>query len=1012
MKQVYLAGLMIIVLVSSANATVYEDAEDGRTDGWIASSGANVSNVYDDSKASRVIQLESNTYKYYRINTPNSHGAKSIKWDIKLDYPFYIYIQVTTTKGNRQLYYNAINRDYGVTSSGIHHGLGTNAIDNNWHTFERNIEADIQEADSGNQLISINSFKIRAIDKAYVDNIILTGGGNVGVAPTASAGADQTVTVGDAVSLDGSASSDSDGSIVSYVWKENGTTLSTNSSFTKNDFTVGRHTITLTVTDNDGLTASDTVDVTVDTVSGVAPTANAGADKSVTEGDAVTLNANGSNDSDGNIVSYVWKENGTTLSTNSSFTKSDFAVGRHTITLLVTDDDGMTDSDTVMVTVNAASGTAPIANAGTDKVTTVGSSVTLDASASRDSDGSIVSYVWKENGTILSTNSSFTKSDFAVGRHTITLLVTDDDGMTDSDTVVVTVNDSSSPISIVIPPAPDTHGAESVYSLPNILANNNPTFASPLEGTYGRASYHIYHPDISHDSGSGSVELKGHAWSKGLRTYNFYAEAHKKYLLSGYMKVKDFSFGQNVYFFVTGCEKSGMYWNVSKEDQWEEILVQFVPKTTGNHKLYMFTYNRSYSTDYDSNGIFPNGVHSDASNLDTRPKVFLDDLKIVQTNKIIPREPRKLKKPFNGSYIHVDGLGNFSVKDGSGWKSIFPKMIYRNSGTGNREFRQYAAYANYGFNGIMDIRRKSQVEYALNVGLKYFGVVYRCDSSLATGSTFYNETTNLIDYINNDIGKPYSVLFHNFDNEDSALQNYTCRNNFAHFVNNTDKDLVDPTKRARPIYYLNGHPGIARVSNNDNRVEMDITGSYVADQVRPKVAIPRPHATLEILDKAHNQVAPVTMIQLQTYLGDKLIPSLFYGIIQGGKGVSVWRDGGDFAKFQTMPWAPKIKEVFNKVDQMLPIIREAYWTTWSADIANKTQTTINIGTRNHNGNGYLILSSHSDVDETITVNLTGITASSVEDYFTHAHVANVSNGSFTTTIGHGNNGFLVLKINP
>ena len=930
MKQVYLTVLMIIVLVSSAaDAAVYEDAEDGLTNGWILSSGVDISNIYDTSKASRVIKFESSKYKYYRINIPNSNGAKSIKWDMKLNAGFYVYINVATSKGNKQLYYNAINRDYGTTSSGIHHGLGSSATNGTWHTFERNIEADIQDADSSNHLLSINWFKIRATGEVYVDNIITSGGGdNPLSAPTANAGADQTVTDGTAVTLNGNGSNDSDGSIVSYEWKENGTTLSTNSSFTKSNFTVGTHTIALTVTDNDGLTGSDTVTVTVDAASVSAPTANAGADQTVTEGTAVTLNGNGSSDSDGSIVSYEWKENGTTLSTNSSFTKSDFAVGTHTITLTVTDNDGLTGSDTVTVTVNS--------------------------------------------------------------------------------------NDSSSPITIVIPPAPDPHGAGSVFSLPNLLlSSRNPTFASPLEGTYARATYHTYHPNISHDIGSGSVELIGHAWGKGLRTRPFHAEAHKKYLLSAYIKVKDFSFGQNIFFTIPGCEGGGMYWNVSKENEWEEILLQFVPKTTRNYELYIMTNNRSYTTSYDSHGR-PLKVRADGSNLDRRPKVFLDDLKIVQTNRIIPREPRTLKKPFNGSSIHVDGLGNFSVKEGSVWKSIFPKMIYRNSGDSSSsiDLDQYDDYANYGFNGIMDVRKRSQVEHALSVGLKYFAVAADCYSPFEAGNTFYDETTDLIDYINNDAGKPYSILFYNYDNENASLQDYTCHTKLSNFVNNNDKDLVDPTKRARPIYYLNGHSGVARVSNNNNRIEMDITGSYVADKVYPQTYIPRPHATLEILDKAHNQVAPVTMIQLQSYLGDKLIPSLFFGIIQGGKGVSIWRDDGSQLKFQDTPWAPKIKEVFSKIDQMLPIIREAHWTTWSADIADKTKTTINIGTRNHNGDAYLIISSHSSVDETITVDLTGIAASSVEDYFTHEEVANVVNGAFTTTIGHGNNGFLVLKINP
>ena len=81
--------------------------------------------------------------------------------------------------------------------------------------------------------------------------------------PAAVAGADQTVVEGTAVTLDGSGSSDPDGNIVAYEWKEGGTVLATAESFTKSDFSVGSHIVTLTVTDNDGATASDDVNITV-----------------------------------------------------------------------------------------------------------------------------------------------------------------------------------------------------------------------------------------------------------------------------------------------------------------------------------------------------------------------------------------------------------------------------------------------------------------------------------------------------------------------------------------------------------------------------------------------------------------------------------------------------------------------------------------------------------------------------------------------------------------------------
>jgi len=85
--------------------------------------------------------------------------------------------------------------------------------------------------------------------------------------PVAAAGPDQTVTDVDgggdeSVMLDGSGSSDPDGSITSYVWIEGGQEIATGPTPTVT-LVVGTHNITLRVTDNDGATGTDDVVITV-----------------------------------------------------------------------------------------------------------------------------------------------------------------------------------------------------------------------------------------------------------------------------------------------------------------------------------------------------------------------------------------------------------------------------------------------------------------------------------------------------------------------------------------------------------------------------------------------------------------------------------------------------------------------------------------------------------------------------------------------------------------------------
>ena len=91
---------------------------------------------------------------------------------------------------------------------------------------------------------------------------------------------------------------------------------------------------------------------------------------------------------------------------------------------------------------------APTANAGADRVAECaskqGSTVTLSGSGS-DSDGRIVLFEWFDNGELVATGAA-PSVILGLGTHGLLMRVTDNQGGTNDDVVVVTIQDTTAPI--------------------------------------------------------------------------------------------------------------------------------------------------------------------------------------------------------------------------------------------------------------------------------------------------------------------------------------------------------------------------------------------------------------------------------------------------------------------------------------------------------------------------------------------------------------------------------------
>ena len=131
------------------------------------------------------------------------------------------------------------------------------------------------------------------------------------------------------------------------------------------------------------------------------PVADAGPDQSVGFSEEVTLDGGLSSDPDGNIQSYQWTQlsgETTTLSNPDQPTATFVSPSSANILiflLTVADDGGGTDVDTTVVAV-LNTNISPVANAGPDQSVGFAELVTLDGSASLDSDGDIETYQWTQ----------------------------------------------------------------------------------------------------------------------------------------------------------------------------------------------------------------------------------------------------------------------------------------------------------------------------------------------------------------------------------------------------------------------------------------------------------------------------------------------------------------------------------------------------------------------------------------------------------------------------------------
>ena len=277
-------------------------------------------------------------------------------------------------------------------------------------------------------------------------------------APIADAGANQSISVGDLVTLNGSNSSDLDNDDLTYSWNlqrpagSNAVLSSINTAAPS--FTVdisGSYIASLTVDDGTDVSAVDAVRITTSTSNiNTTPVADAGIDQNVTTGQIVSLTGLNSSDAENDNLTFIWilqRPTGSSavLSGSNTATPSFIADidGRYTISLIVNDGTALSAVDAVTIISNK-SNTAPVADAGADQNITTGQTVSLTGINSSDADDDSLTYSWSLQ---VPTGSSAVLSAANVvgpvfiadidGRYTASLTVNDGTDTSVLDTVIV-----------------------------------------------------------------------------------------------------------------------------------------------------------------------------------------------------------------------------------------------------------------------------------------------------------------------------------------------------------------------------------------------------------------------------------------------------------------------------------------------------------------------------------------------------------------------------------------------
>ena len=326
------------------------------------------------------------------------------------------------------------------------------------HT-ERNGTYD-KEADSNQWILEVNHRPVPDFTYAAATN------GTASIGPKADFQHD------DVIQFTGTATDPDGDAIATWHWDFGDGTTSDLQNPTHQYPNGGTFEVTLTVTDDRGVTGTVTKTIEVEGPPNQPPVIGAvnadPDDPAVNEDIDFTAEVTDDDQPAGTAFTYAWDFGDEATSTLAAPTHSYDTAGTYTVTLTVTDAQGGTDTETIQVSV----GNDPPAVTGighTPATKNTGDEVTLTAQGVTDPDGDpIAEYRWDygDTQTASTTTAQTTHIYSAPGDYTVTLRVVDDRGaVSDAVTVTITI---AGPVRVVTFafPNPAATQATITYFLP------------------------------------------------------------------------------------------------------------------------------------------------------------------------------------------------------------------------------------------------------------------------------------------------------------------------------------------------------------------------------------------------------------------------------------------------------------------------------------------------------------------------------------------------------------------